>query len=357
MARTAAQGSTRTRIARVIIAVLLLAPIAVLYDAAHRSAGDRQDAATHELLGVDYLRALQPLTVALLTAQGDAVAGRAVNAVAVSQAVATVDAADGRAGDSLGATDRWSTLRTKIANQPPPGANRAVFDAYSQMADLLLALYGRVQQSSGLAADPEVDTASLQRVSADLLPRVDVAVSRYVDLIQSTAGTGLSAAGAAEVLTDRQLAIASGGDLVDSLQSAVATTSSGTLGSDVLSEFDGMRHALDALAASAAPTVGAMSSADTSAAATLGTSIASASAALSTKVLDALTELLQQRRGAARNDVLRSDIGLGVGIVLIGLFLATDVGGRLRRSRTAPDDRVWGAEPAAVRRERVGAPR
>ena len=79
MAATARSRSRGWSVARILAVLLILAPVGVLFVTSRRPAVDEQNRTAQELLGVDYLRALQPLTVALLAAQSEAVAGRSVN--------------------------------------------------------------------------------------------------------------------------------------------------------------------------------------------------------------------------------------------------------------------------------------
>jgi hypothetical protein len=339
-------------VVRLLLAVVLVVPVVLLFLAARRPAVDEQSRADQELLGVDYLRTLQPLTVALLAAQADAVAGRSVNTAAMTQAFAAMDAADGRDGEPLGARDRWQGLRTKIQSLPGPGAPRATYTAYGEAADLLIALYNRVRLTSGLATDPQGDVVGLQRVVAVDLPQINVAIGRYADLVQVGLGGDLSTTALADVLAQRLAAGAPGRDLVDGLQTAVDSTSSSTLGGNVLGEMDAMRRSLDAVSTATGPTGSRPTAADVSAANTLRANAANASAALSAKVLDALTELLTQRRDGAAGDLLRANLAAGGGIAVALALIGLDAAAWTRRRRMPQP-----AEAAPARREPVGAAR
>jgi hypothetical protein len=353
-ARPTRRGWTGARpLARVVAALLLLAPVGVLFVTSRAPAVDEQNRTAQELLGVDYLRALQPLTVALLAAQSEAVAGRSVNTAAMTQAFAAMDAADAREGEALAARDRWQGLRAKIQGLPPQGAPRAMYTAYVETADLMLALYGRVQQTSGLAADPQIDTVSLQRLVATDLPAVNVAFGRYADLTQAGLGGDLPATALAEVLAQRQAVGAPGQDLVDNLQAAVDSTTSVTLSGNLLGEADAMRRSLDALSNAPAPAGSRLAAADVAAANTLRANAANASAALSGKVLDALADLLGQRHRAAGRDLLRANLALGAAVVLAVLIVVLEAAGWPRRRPDAPGE----PQPAPRRRELAGAAR
>jgi hypothetical protein len=337
---------------RILAVLLLFVPIGILFVASRSTAVDEQNRTAKEQLGVDYLRALQPLTVALLAAQSEGVAGRSVNSAAMTQAFAAMDAADTREGETLGLRDRWQGLRAKIQGLPPQGQPRAMYTAYVEAADLMLALYGRVQQTAGLAADPQGDVVSLNRVVAVDLPGVNVALGRYADLTQAGVGSDLTASALAEVLAQRQAVGTPGRDLVDSLQAAVDSTTSVSLSGDLLGEVDGMRRSLDALTNAPTPAGNHLAAADATAANTLRANAASASAALSAKVLDAIAELLGQRNDAAGQDLTRANLAVGAAAALAILLIVLEAVGLPRRPEQASDP-----SQAAARRELVRAPR
>jgi hypothetical protein len=336
----------------VILAVLLVAPTVVLFAAARSSTQDRDRVASQELLGVDYLRALQPLTAALLSAEGDAVAGRPVSTATLTQAASMVDSVTARSADALGLKDRWSGLRVAIAALPSAGPPQAIYAAYGGAADLLLALYQRLEQSSQLANDPQIDTASLQRVAVVDLPQISVGVSRYADLVQLGAGEDIAPIALANLFAQRLEVGPPGRDLVESLQAAVANTASTTLSGDLLGEQDAMRQAVDALSASNSPAGTQITAADVSSAGALRARSADAAAALSGKVLNALGELIGQRRDAARSTLRRDELTLGAAGGLIVLVIVLELTGWRRRRRFEP-----AVEAAVPERERVGAAR
>jgi hypothetical protein len=340
-------------VVRVILAVLLVAPTVVLFATARSSTQDRDRVSTQELLGVDYLRALQPLTAALLSAESDAVAGRPVSTATLTQAASTVDSVNVRSGDALGLKDRWTGLKAAIAALPPGGSPQAMYAAYGGAADLLLALYQRLEQTSQLANDPQTDTASLQRVAVVDLPQVSVGISRYADLVQLGAGEDITPAALATLLAQRLEVGPPGRDLVESLQEAVANTASTTLSGDLLGEQDGIRQALDAVSTSNGPTSSRITAADVSAASTLRARSADAAAALSGKVLNALSELIAQRHEAASSDLRRDELALGAAGALIILIVLLEMTGWGRRRRQFEP----AVEAVVPERERVGAAR
>jgi hypothetical protein len=352
MAGAARPGTTMIRI---VCVLALLVPTGFLYAGARGPANDQDGPASQELLGVAYLRALQPLTTALLAAEADAVAGRTVDPAALNQAMSGVDAVDTDTGSTLGVHDRWTDLRRGIQSLTPRGAPRIQYAAYGDMAALLLALYAHLDQTSGLANDPQGDAASLQRVVTLDLPQVMVAAASYGDLAQVDLGDALSPAALAALATQRGAVEAPGRELVESMQSAVAHTSSRTLSGNILGELDGMRLAIDAVNGAADYTAD-LTSAQAAAAGTLSTHVTEAGTALAAKVFDALVELITQRRDAARSDLTRANLALGAAIVLIVGYAAVEAILAIRRRGREPDD-YYEPSVLATRREQVGAAR
>jgi hypothetical protein len=353
MAGAARPGTTMIRI---LCVLALLVPTGFLFAGARGPAADREGPATQELLGVAYLHALQPLTAAFLAAEAVSVSGHTVDATALTQAIGGVDAVDNDSGVTLGVHDRWTELRRGIQSLTPRGSPRSQFTAYGDMAALLLALYAHLEQTSGLANDPQGDVASLQRVVTLDLPQVMVAAAGYGDLAQVELGDALSPADLAELATQRAAVEAPGRNLVESMQSAVAHTSSRTLSGNILGELDGMRLAIDAVGGAKDFTGDQLSSSDVAGASALSSHIADAGTALAAKVFDALVELITQRRDGARSDLTRADLALGAAIVLIVGYAAIEAILAARRRGRDPDD---GLEPPvlATRREQVGAAR
>ncbi|MER6596578.1 hypothetical protein ABT214_32950, partial [Micromonospora purpureochromogenes] len=75
------------RVLPLLLVVAMLAPVAFLFAQHHRLTGDDRDLAVRERLGVEYLRALGPVTEALVDAQSAAVAGRPAGRDALDRAV------------------------------------------------------------------------------------------------------------------------------------------------------------------------------------------------------------------------------------------------------------------------------
>ena len=107
-------------------------------------------------------RAASRFTIA--DAQAAAVGGRPVDQDAVSAAVSQVAAADDRSGTRCAPTSGGPASApgsTRCAARPAPTAATGL-GAYREVADLLLALYAKVRDESGLVHDPDADAFHLQ---------------------------------------------------------------------------------------------------------------------------------------------------------------------------------------------------
>ncbi|ASW56961.1 hypothetical protein [Plantactinospora sp. KBS50] len=239
-----------------VLAIALLVPVAVLFVQVWRDVDGDRTAAQRERDGIAYLQSLWPVTNALTDAQSAAITGRPVGRAALDRAVGQADAADARWGDELRTRERWTALRARIDALPEraTGGIPATLAAYQEVTDLLLALYAKVQDSSGLAREPDVDAANLQDVLARDLPAALVSAGRLSDVIAISA----AASDADRLRTVTELAAARlstfgpANDAVADLQEAVDATQSTDLGSNLLSQLDNYQRAMSALADAAA---------------------------------------------------------------------------------------------------------
>ncbi|MFY1689511.1 hypothetical protein [Plantactinospora sp. WMMB782] len=245
--------SNRTGTAlRVLLAVALLVPVGVLFGAAWGTSDDRLTATERERHGVEYLRSLGQVTLALVDAQSGAVAGRSAAAAALRTAVEQTSAIDVRYGAELRTSERWAGLHAKIEALPdrPPADPQDAWTVYTETTDLLLALYAKVRESSGLLRDPDADSYHLQDAVAEELPEALVAAGRLAD--RSTLAIGRPASDRVRIASELALARAEvlgpAADLVENLRSAVDDTASRTLGGNLLSRLDGYQRAVEDLA-------------------------------------------------------------------------------------------------------------
>ncbi|PYC71607.1 hypothetical protein C7C45_11310 [Micromonospora arborensis] len=230
--------------------MLLLAPVAVLFQQAHPTSDDRASV-QRERDGARYLRPLGQVAVALVDAQSAAVAGRPASGEPLKEAVAEMAVVDTRLGGELLARERWAGLRAKIDALPNRGADEAAdtMATYSEAADLLLGLYRKVREASGLARDSVADTYYLQDGAAEELPEALVNVGRFSDLAMIASGQSSEhhELTIANLGTYRSDALSSADDLIDDL--LAAETENVSLSSGVLGEIDAFQRAMETLGA------------------------------------------------------------------------------------------------------------
>ncbi len=155
-----------------LIAVVMLAPLAYV---AWEYRGNQQgqiDFSAKERLGVDYVRPVSSLLVALGAARdaavratagdADATAALAARRDAVRAALPAVAAADARLGGELGTTRAWAALRAAIeralAAPADAGSARAALGDWSELTDATAALIVAAGDGSNLILDPDLDS-------------------------------------------------------------------------------------------------------------------------------------------------------------------------------------------------------
>ncbi|MFF5173959.1 hypothetical protein ACFY3U_15115 [Micromonospora sp. NPDC000089] len=255
--RVGRRPSTPGRVLPLVLVVALLAPMALLFVQAYRLTGADRDLAADERRGVEYLRALGPVTEALVDAQSAAVAGRPAGREALDRAVRDAAAVDARIGDQLRTHERWAGLRAKLEALPDrgPADPEAAFAAYGEATDLLLALHRKARESSGLVRDPGTDSAFLQDGIGGDLPTAMVAAGRLADLtaLATRRPAAQRPATEAQLAELRVTAVGAATDLVAALRAAVDSTESTDLGTNVLTPLDTYQRSVEALAALSAP--------------------------------------------------------------------------------------------------------
>jgi len=329
---------TRVSLLRPLLVFVLLIPVGVLFGQAWQGQSDRLSFASRERQGIEYLTTLGQVTTALTDAQSAAVAGRTVDRTTVARAVDATTDVDSRYGDELRTSERWSGLRVKIEAlaSVPPGDKARVYDAYGEVTDLLLALYGKVRENSQLIRDPEADTYFLQDGAAEELPESVVAAGKFADLvvIAATRPAADRTSAIAELTSARGSVLDPAADLADGLQSAVDSTESRTLGGNLLSRLDRFRRAMDGLAASAGTLDGRapLPTADRLNPARI--EVQSAASELSNSILAELDVLIADRQSGVRTERIVSLVAFLV--TVLGCATPTLLALRKRRRRRRP---------------------
>ncbi|MFF3864399.1 hypothetical protein [Micromonospora sp. NPDC001898] len=319
------------RVLPLLLVVALLVPVAFLFAQQRRLTGDDRGLAVRERMGVEYLRALGPVTLALVDAQSAAVAGRTASGEALNRAVQDAASVDTRIGDQLRTHDRWTGLRAKLEALPDRELTdpEAAFVAYGEVTDLLLALHRKVREGSGLMRDPQSDSFFLQDAVSEELPEALVTAGRLADLATLAARrpaaerirTGPELAGL------RVAALTPATDLVADLRAAVDSTESTKLGANVLTPLDNYQRAVERLAALSAPT----GQAGTEDAPGLGglteltaarNNAQSAARQLQPVILDELDVLLRERVDRLDRERWLAGAALGAAVLLVAALAA-----------------------------------
>ncbi|MGX4658270.1 hypothetical protein ACWCHM_31815 [Micromonospora sp. SCSIO 07396] len=340
---------TPGRLLPLLLATALLLPVAFLVVQGHQLVDTDRELAERERLGVEYLRALGPVTEALVDAQTAAVASRPVPRDALDRAVEAAAAVDARVGGELRSTERWAGLRAKLEGLPSRSLTdpETAFTAYGEVTDLLLALHGKIRETSGLIRDPGSDSYFLQDGVGEEMPEATVAAGRLIDLAvlaQRRPATD-QARTVGELATLRFAALQPAGDLVNDLQTVVDTSESADIGAGVLTPFDTYQRAVEALGALSQPR-GRTQELDVAKLAAARTQAQTAARELQPVLLDELDRLLRQRIDQLDRDALLIIAAGGVaGLLLVALGASGWLPTR-RRERPTGRGNPPGGEPA-----------
>lgn len=356
MSAATPNAPTSVSLLRPLLVFALLIPIGVLFGQAWQGQSDRLSFAAKERHGIEYLTTLGQVTTALTDAQSAAVAGRAVDRTAVSRAVDATTAVDQRLGDELRASERWSGLRVKIEalSSVPAGDKTRVYDAYGEVTDLLLALYGKIRENSQLLRDPEADTYFLQDGAAEELPESVVAAGRFAGLVVIVAARPAAerTAAIADLAAAREAILDPGADLTNDVQSAVDSTESRTLGSNLLSRLDRFQRSMDTLAASAGALDGRAALPSASRLDADRTELQAAATDLSTALLAELDLLIADRESGIRTERILSLVALAVAV--LGCAVPAVLTLRRRRRRRRPFEGPYRTVPARAATQEPG---
>ncbi|MEU5548354.1 hypothetical protein ABZ738_01150 [Micromonospora sp. NPDC047793] len=247
---------TPGRLLPLLLATALLLPVAFLVVRAHQYIDADREALKQERLGVEYLRALGPVTEALVDAQSAAVADRQPPRENLQKAVERAAAVDARIGAELSTSERWAGIRAKLEALPERSLDpEAAFGAYREVTDLLLALHGKVRETSGLIRDSGAASYFLQDGVGEEMPEATVAGGRLVDMAVLAAQRPVAdrVRTLSELATLRLAALQPANDLVNNLRAVVDSSASADLGASVLTPFDAYQRATEAMAVHSQP--------------------------------------------------------------------------------------------------------
>jgi hypothetical protein len=314
------KAGSRQIVLRILFAVVILLPVSGLFAQAWQSTAEKLSFGERERQGIEYLSALDRLTVALTQAQSVAVNATPVDATALTQALDAVASTDARLGEGLRVKDRWADLRAKIVALSGQSLDpETAYARYGDLTDLLLALYSKVRENSNLIRDPDADSYYLQDAVAEELPQAIVAAGRYADL--AVVAARRPAAEQAGTIAD--LVGAHGDvrsptdDVADDVSAAMAMAQDRNLSNTVLAKYDQARASLDALSDLDAVLDGKFGADDVAALAKAKTTAIGAAADLAATMVSELDELIDVRLQG-----LRFQRGLSIAGMTLAVLIA-----------------------------------
>ena len=242
-------------LALLAIAAALLLPLGYIFGQFWGTTSDSADFVGDERRGVAYLQPLTELLADLTNAQSVAVRGEAVDVDGLRSAVAAVDAVDATDGAELRTGERWTEVRERVlALVEQPARDRAALAQFVESVDLVLALVGKVGDTSSLILDPELGSYYLMDTALLRLPVVIVEAGRLVDVVvleqpeQSELGPAALVDPQATVARDRVATAARAIDI--GLRKSFDEVGGDSLGPEFIGRLDAFRGAADALAPS-----------------------------------------------------------------------------------------------------------
>jgi hypothetical protein len=210
--------------------------------------------------GIAYVRALQSLIGAVVTAQSVAVAGGSVTLQPVDRAADAVAAADRRYGAELRTQVLWADVDKRI-RRLGGGKPADAFASYNAVTALLLTLADKVGTTTGLTRGAHPETSALQDGAGRQLPAVIVAAGTYANLVvlasrgtaAPDAAAGAASASMTDQIADQRAAIGlDTTDLIDDIQNASDASPDAAISETTLSRLDQLRTQVDTLIADGA---------------------------------------------------------------------------------------------------------
>jgi hypothetical protein len=334
------KAGQRAIIVRALLALIMLAPVTMLFVQVWQTESTNTRSASMELDAIAYLRVLQPVLTTLAQNESLVVSQEQVVFNAMDQAMSAAGQADAKYGDELRTHERWNGFATKANALPALGNASPIdsFNAYSAVTDLLLSLYDKVRDESGLVRDPDADVFYLEDAATHALPNAVSAAGQYGDSIVVEFGpaSGIAAA-RVNVSTDRALLDLNADDVGDDVSDAVDATASRSMSSTLLHKVDLFRQAIETLAPTRLAPVTTPSDSDESAALQNKAETEAAAASLSSALLDAIETLVTDRGAAARHKQDLSLAAFVVAILIVALLITAEIRrGLFRRTKKRP---------------------
>ena len=339
----AARRSRTGAIARALLALVILAPISVLFIQTWHSASAVVTTTRLETEGIAFLRALQPVLTTLTQEESLAVSQETVDYATMAANIQAATVADRRYGDDLQTHSRWSGFVSATNNLQRLGKVTpiAAFNAYSAVSDLLLDVYERIRDRSGLVRDQEPDVFYLEDAAARALPAGVVTAGQYGDSIVAEFGPVSGAQQALlNVSTYRALLSQDADFVTDDVTDAVDATASQTISGALLHDLEVFSGSMEALAPTITTPVTRASLNNESSSMQAKASVENAATTLSSSLFDEIESLVAARGVQARGKERQALIWLAVAILLVAVLLYLELrrpGGRRRHDRSGPD--------------------
>ncbi|WP_035848451.1 hypothetical protein [Cryptosporangium arvum] len=311
---------------------------------------DDSDLHSRERDGVEYAKALDKLLPALVNAQSNAVSGKPVKKEDFAESLNAVAEVDEKFGSDFGTSNRWSGLRARIETLPEQGGDQnGAFKNYGEATDLLLALYQRVAQASGLRSDADGVISYLQDAALEEIPLAVVWAGRYQDQAVIAGGLpDLARDAALETFNDqlsqinnaltslavsRQLVSESGADVAADMASAVDNSDSGTFSTTLLQNLDNFQRGVETLAPPGQTTLNSLPTANTVTSQRIAAQ--EAAVALSPTLLDELGKQIDDRKSTADTGRILAIALLVIAVLAaIASFVLILLGGRRSRAES-----------------------
>jgi hypothetical protein len=365
---------------RALLAIAILVPVSILFVQGWRSASATVATTKTELDGIAFMRSLQPVLTALTQDESIAVSREQVDPATINADMQAATTSDKQYGDELETHTRWADFVKAVNNLQKLGKLPPIdeYNAYAAVTNLLLDVYERIRDRSGLVRDAEPDVFYLEDAAARALPTAVVDADRFGDSIIVEFPPSVPSAIQSALLnvsTYRALLDRDSDNVGDDVSDAVDATASQTMSQPLLANVDQFRRSIESLEPTLLTPVTPSSLNDESSALQAKAAEESTATALSGALFDQISTLVIARGNKAKSTE-RLEVGsLVLAILLVAALIYIDIrrtSGR-RPSRPGSQSRSlardlddndrgghhWGAEDSPTGgsvRERAGAP-
>jgi hypothetical protein len=334
-------GRTSTLVLiRAILAVVVLLPVAILFTSAWRTTSATVSTGRSELDGIAFMRTLQPVLTALAQDESIAVSQEKVDPATINADIQAATESDRQYGDELQTHTRWADFVKAVGNLQKLGKLPPIdeFNAYAAVSSLLLDVYERIRDRSGLVSDQEPDVFYLEDAAARALPTAVVDAGRFGDSIIAEFPPSTPSAIQAALLnvsTYRALLDQDSDEVGDDVSDAVDATST-TINQTLLDDVDQFRRSIESLEPTLLTPVTASSLNDESSALQAKATEENTATALSGAFFDEISTLVNQRDDAAKSKERLLLAMLVLAILLVAALIYIDVRGIGRRRPGRP---------------------